>query len=199
MYKINRMFRKRKKAQKKKSDDWLVVTKMVHPNNETTKMGQAGLCTAPPQTDSPLNSGLDSYPQELISNGSSNDIILSEKVCSESYNKQSFNAKTFLSSDSTFSLRTMHFIATVSALLENKADVKTEDLLLKLRSLINENLELKDTITQNNLALRQQMNLLVQWHQQVENQQRHFREELNNAHKQSKLHYSRKILYLNLL
>ncbi|KAL7641583.1 UNVERIFIED_CONTAM: hypothetical protein RMT77_007456 [Armadillidium vulgare] len=123
---------------------------MVHPNNETTKMGQAGLCTAPPQTDSPLNSGLDSYPQELISNGSSNDII-----------------------------------ATVSALLENKADVKTEDLLLKLRSLINENLELKDTITQNNLALRQQMNLLVQWHQQVENQQRHFREELNNAHKQS--------------
>ncbi|RXG55545.1 Optineurin [Armadillidium vulgare] len=48
---------------------------MVHPNNETTKMGQAGLCTAPPQTDSPLNSGLDSYPQELISNGSSNDII----------------------------------------------------------------------------------------------------------------------------
>ncbi|KAK4299465.1 hypothetical protein Pmani_028250 [Petrolisthes manimaculis] len=58
----------------------------------------------------------------------------------------------------------------LTSLLSTEGPVDVEDLVSKLRTIINENLELKETVAQNNLALRQQLSLVVRWKQQSEAQ-----------------------------
>ncbi|KAK8736239.1 hypothetical protein OTU49_004885 [Cherax quadricarinatus] len=58
--------------------------------------------------------------------------------------------------------------ASISSLMALEGSVSQEDLISKLRAVINENLELKETVAQNNLALRQQLGLVVKWRQQNE-------------------------------
>lgn len=66
----------------------------------------------------------------------------------------------------------------LTTLLSAEGTVCQDELIAKLRSVVNENLELKETIAQNNLALRQQLALVVKWNQQNEQQQHHHRQQL---------------------
>uniref|UniRef100_A0A2P2HZF1 Optineurin-like n=1 Tax=Hirondellea gigas TaxID=1518452 RepID=A0A2P2HZF1_9CRUS len=55
--------------------------------------------------------------------------------------------------------------------LAGVAGVPQDDLIAKLRSVVNQNLELKEALAQNNMALRQQLALVVRWSQQCQQQQ----------------------------
>ncbi|XP_042885077.1 optineurin-like isoform X2 [Penaeus japonicus] len=66
----------------------------------------------------------------------------------------------------------------LTTLLSAEGTVCQDELIAKLRSVVNENLELKETIAQNNLALRQQLALVVKWNQQNEQQQHQHRQQL---------------------
>ncbi|XP_045127790.1 optineurin-like isoform X3 [Portunus trituberculatus] len=64
----------------------------------------------------------------------------------------------------------------LSSLMAGEESVNQEELLSRFRTIINENLLLKETIAQNNLAMRQQLGLFVKWKHQNEQQhqdQRH--------------------------
>ncbi|XP_064119559.1 optineurin-like isoform X2 [Macrobrachium nipponense] len=74
--------------------------------------------------------------------------------------------------------------ASLSMLMSSEGCVSQEDLIAKLRTLINENLELKETIAQNNLALRQQLALVVKWSQQNELHQQQHRQQINEVTQQ---------------
>ncbi|KAF2355742.1 hypothetical protein FHG87_013504 [Trinorchestia longiramus] len=65
--------------------------------------------------------------------------------------------------------------------LANVDGVSKEDLISKLRSVVNKNLELKESLAQNNLALRHQLALVVRWSQQCQLQQQHQHQQLARA------------------
>ncbi|XP_063867577.1 optineurin-like [Scylla paramamosain] len=70
----------------------------------------------------------------------------------------------------------------LSSLMAGEESVNQEELLSRFRTIINENLLLKETIAQNNLAMRQQLGLFVKWRHQNEQQhqeQRHHVTELS--------------------
>ncbi|XP_069183029.1 optineurin isoform X2 [Procambarus clarkii] len=69
--------------------------------------------------------------------------------------------------------------ASLSSLLTVEETVSQEDLISKLRTVINENLELKETVAQNNLALRQQLGLVVKWRQQNDLHQQQQRQHIS--------------------
>lgn len=56
----------------------------------------------------------------------------------------------------------------LSSLMAGEETVNQEELLTRFRTIINENLMLKETVAQNNLAMRQQLGLFVKWKQQNE-------------------------------
>ncbi|KAG7174452.1 optineurin-like [Homarus americanus] len=72
----------------------------------------------------------------------------------------------------------------LSSLMSAEGTVNQEDLISKFRAVINENLELKETVTQNNLALRQQLGLVVKWRQQNELHQQQQRQRINEFSQQ---------------
>ncbi|XP_068241908.1 optineurin-like [Palaemon carinicauda] len=74
--------------------------------------------------------------------------------------------------------------ASLSMLMSSEGSVSQEDLISKLRTVINENLELKETIAQNNLALRQQLGLVVKWNQQKELIQQQHRQQVSEVAQQ---------------
>ncbi|XP_076067337.1 uncharacterized protein LOC143040321 isoform X2 [Oratosquilla oratoria] len=74
--------------------------------------------------------------------------------------------------------------ASLASLASQASSLNQEDLVAKLRGLINENQELKETIAQNNLALRQQLRLVVRWSQQCEHQQQQQRQQLTQLNHQ---------------
>lgn len=55
---------------------------------------------------------------------------------------------------------------TLSSLGDDGNKVSYEELLKKFTTVVNQNLQLKESLYQNNLALRQQLALMVQWSQQ---------------------------------
>lgn len=75
--------------------------------------------------------------------------------------------------------------ASLTSLLSgDESGLSTDDLLGKLRVVINENMTLKETVAQNNLALRNQLSLVVQWRQQQDQQQQQFRHQLQDLTQQ---------------
>lgn len=75
--------------------------------------------------------------------------------------------------------------ASLTTLLSgDESGLSTDDLLGKLRVVINENMTLKETVAQNNLALRNQLSLVVQWRQQQDQQQQQFRHQLQDLTQQ---------------
>ncbi|XP_018009461.1 optineurin isoform X2 [Hyalella azteca] len=59
--------------------------------------------------------------------------------------------------------------------------VSKEDLIAKLRTVVTKNLELKETLAQNNLALRHQLALVVRWSQQSQLQKQQQHQNLSRA------------------
>ncbi|XP_071530040.1 optineurin-like [Panulirus ornatus] len=74
--------------------------------------------------------------------------------------------------------------ASLSSLLAVEGNVSQDDLISKLRTVINENLELKETVAQNNLALRQQLGLVVKWRQQNDLYQQQQRQHISEVTQQ---------------
>lgn len=70
----------------------------------------------------------------------------------------------------------------LSSLMAAEETVSQQELLTRFRTIICENLELKETVAQNNLALRHQLGLFVKWRQQNEQlhqEQRHHISEIS--------------------
>ncbi|KAK7076018.1 hypothetical protein SK128_020008 [Halocaridina rubra] len=74
--------------------------------------------------------------------------------------------------------------ASLSMLMSSEGTLCQDDLITKLRTVINENQELKETVAQNNLALRQQLGLVVKWSQQNEFQQQQHRQQITDLMQQ---------------
>lgn len=75
--------------------------------------------------------------------------------------------------------------ASLTSLLSgDESALSMDDLLGKLRVVINENMTLKETVAQNNLALRNQLSLVVQWKQQQDQQQQQFRHQVQDIAQQ---------------
>ncbi|KAG0712735.1 Optineurin [Chionoecetes opilio] len=72
----------------------------------------------------------------------------------------------------------------LSCLVAGEETVSQEELVARFRTIINENLLLKETIAQNNMGMRQQLGLIVKWRQQNEQLQQEQRQQITDLSQQ---------------